>query len=130
MTPDTIETTAAPAPAVTEDRTVGIVSYITLIGFIIALVLYGQPGKKTAFNSFHLRQNLGLLVLSFVVFFGLSILGFIPVVNLLVFVLYPVCTIGFFVLWIIGLLGAVNGETKPVPVVGLKIQEFFKNVFV
>lgn len=132
MNPDSIETTAAPAPApaVTEDRTVAIISYLTLIGFIIAIVLFGQPGKKTALNGFHLRQNLGLLIASFVVFFAISIIGFIPVIGLITLLLSPVCGIGFLVLWIMGLLGAVNGEQKPVPVIGAKIQEIFKGAFV
>jgi len=130
MTPDTFEASAVTPPPLSEDRTLAIVSYLTLIGFIVALVLYGQPGKKTALNGFHLRQNLGLLILSFVVFFSLSILALIPIIGLLTLVLYPLCFIGFFVFWIIGLLAAVNGELKPLPVIGVKIQEVFKGAFI
>lgn len=130
MTSDTTETTSVAPAAVAEDRTLAIVSYLTLIGFIVALVLFGQPGKKTALNGFHLRQNLGLLILSFGVFFVLSIIGFIPFIGLITLLLSPLCFIGFFVLWIMGLLAAVNGELKPVPVVGAKIQEMFKGAFI
>ena len=47
-------------PAVPEDKTVAILAYITLIGFIIAIVLHGQ--KKTALGAFHLRQMLGIFL--------------------------------------------------------------------
>jgi len=130
MTPDTFETSAVTPPPLAEDRTLAIVSYLTLIGFIVALVLFGQPGKKTALNGFHLRQNLGLLILSFAVFSSLSILAFIPIIGLVTLVLSPLCFIGFFVFWIIGLLAAVNGELKPLPVIGVKIQEVFKGAFI
>ncbi len=130
MTSDPIESSSLTPAPVAEDRTVAIVSYLTLIGFIVALVLFGQPDKKTALNGFHLRQNLGLLIASFIVFSALSILGFIPLIGLITLVLSPLCFVGFFVLWLIGLLAAVNGELKPVPVIGAKIQEVFKGAFV
>ncbi len=47
----------SPHRAPGEDKTVAIVAYLTLIGFIIAIILNGQ--KKTALGAFHLRQMLG-----------------------------------------------------------------------
>ena len=47
-------------PRTAEDRTVAILAYVTIIGFIIAIVMHGS--KKTALGSFHLRQVLGLIV--------------------------------------------------------------------
>jgi uncharacterized membrane protein len=135
MNSDNIETTATPAPTIAEDRTVAIISYLTIIGFIVALVLFGQPGKKTALNGFHLRQNLGLWVGGIV--FGIAlmvvsfVLAFIPLIGPLLSVLLFIAFYGgFFVLWIMGLLAAVNGELKPVPVIGAKIQEVFKGAFI
>ena len=33
-----------------------------------------------------------------------------------------------FTLWIIGILGAIKGEEKSVPVIGEKFQDWFKNI--
>lgn len=37
---------AAAPPKSGEDKTVAIVAYLSLIGFIVALILHNQPGKK------------------------------------------------------------------------------------
>lgn len=93
----------------TEDKTVAIVSYLTLIGWIIALVLHNQnPENKTALGTFHLRQALGLMLL------GL-IFTFIPVLGWIL-------NVGIFIFWILGLIAAVQGEQKPVPLIGETIQ--------
>jgi uncharacterized membrane protein len=135
MYPETTQDAAAPAPLVAEDRTVAIVSYLTIVGFIVALVLFGQPGKKTALNSLHLRQNLGLWVSGIVLGIGLAmvsfVLVFIPLIGpILSSLLFMAFYGGFFVLWLLGLIAAVNGEVKPVPVIGAKIQEVFKGAFI
>ncbi len=40
-------------------KTVAIIAYITLIGWIIALVM--NNGNKTALGSYHVRQSLGIM---------------------------------------------------------------------
>ena len=37
-----------------------IISYITIIGVIIAYYMNNEDGKKSTFASFHIRQSLGL----------------------------------------------------------------------
>lgn len=108
----------------------GIVAYITIIGFIVALVLYGQPGKKNAFNGFHLRQVLGLALIWIAASLVLGVMAVIPIINFLALPLFPLVGFAFLVLWIIGLVSAVNGQQKPVPVLGATIQDVFKNAFV
>jgi uncharacterized membrane protein len=110
-----------PVAPVTEDRTIAILAYITILGFIIAIVMHN--GKKTRIGSFHLRQALGLFITGFVC----TPLFIIPVLNLL---MIPVLMIAFFVLWIIGVIAAVNGQEKPVPVVGEYYQKWFAGAFV
>jgi uncharacterized membrane protein len=34
----------------------------------------------------------------------------------------------FLVLWIMGLIAAINGEEKPMPMIGEKAQEIFKSI--
>jgi len=49
---------AAAATAATEDKTVAVVAYLTLIGFIAAIFLH--QNRKTQLGAFHLRQVLGM----------------------------------------------------------------------
>ena len=53
----------------------------------------------------------------------------IPVVNMLMLLLGPLLGIGFFVLWVMGLLSAINGQMKPLPVVGEFYQKTLANAF-
>jgi len=95
----------------TDPKTVAIISYITLIGWIIALVL-NKP--KSEFASFHIRQVLGIFLLGIV-------LSIIPIVGFIAWII-P------FVLWILGLISAIQGEKKPVPVVGEYFQQWFASL--
>ncbi len=123
----TPETPAPVAPA-KEDTTVALLAYITLIGFIIAIVMHSS--KKTALGAFHLRQVLGLFVTGLVIWIPCLIISMIPVVNLLMFLLGPVVFIGMVVLWFIGFIGAINGQQKLMPVVGEYYQKWFAGAFV
>lgn len=118
----------AAAGSASEDRTVAILTYITIIGFIIAIVMHSS--KKTALGAFHLRQGLGLFITALVVWIPCMIIAFIPVINLLMVVLWPVIGIGLFVFWIMGLLAAVNGQQKAMPLVGAHYQKWFAGAFV
>jgi uncharacterized membrane protein len=116
--------TPAQPVAVAQDKTVAVISYLTLIGFIVAVVLY--TSKKTELGAFHLRQTLGLLLTAMAVIICEFLLLFIPVIGwLCVFALW----VALFALWIMGLIAAVKGEMKPVPVIGRLYQEWFANVF-
>lgn len=122
-----MDTTPAPVPAATlatEDKTVAIVSYLTIIGFIVAVVLHGN--KKTALGSFHLRQTLGLLVTAVACWVGNMLLAFIPILGWITILLV---WLGLFALWLIGFIGAASGKMTPVPVLGAKYQEWFRNTF-
>lgn len=115
---DTPETPPVTAPA--EDRTVAILSYITIIGFIVALVIHSN--KKTKLGAYHLRQMLGLILIAL----AGSVLGVIPLLGWLAII---VIWIGLLVFWVIGLLAAVNGQFKPVPLVGEHFQKWFGTAF-
>jgi uncharacterized membrane protein len=123
-------TTETPAPAaavVKEDTTVALLAYITLIGFIIAIVMHSS--KKTALGSFHLRQVLGLFITAFVIWIPCLIISFIPFVNFLMILVWPLLGISLFVFWVLGLIAAINGQQKPIPVVGEHYQKWFANAF-
>lgn len=103
----------------TQDKTIAIVAYLTVIGLVVALVLNNE--KKDLFAKYHIRQSLGLVLTSI----ALSIINVIPILG------WIVSMVGAFVLlymWIMGLLNAVNGREKPVPILGEKYEEWLKSV--
>lgn len=113
---------AATPPKSGEDKTVAIVAYLSLIGFIVALILHNQPGKKTVLGSFHLRQGLGIMLCSVC----MSIIMIIPFVG------WVVGCVGYIlvlVMWIMGIISAVNGEMKPAPIMGGSFQKWFAGTF-
>ena len=99
-------------------KTNAIISYLWIPGVIIAWIL--NNSKKNSFASFHIRQMIGLTVLSILngwviyKFFGKFAGGIVGLI--------------LFVLWIIGFMGALKGEKKLVPIVGEQFQEWFKNI--
>lgn len=122
-----MNTTASTAPlnsVTTEDKTTAIVSYLTLIGFVVAVVLHGQ--KKTRLGAYHLRQMLGLMIVSVALMIGGTILAFIPFIGWLISL---AAWVGLLVLWITGLIAAANGEQKPVPVLGVRFEKWFGRAF-
>lgn len=122
----TTESSPPPAPAA-EDRTVAILSYITIIGFVVAIVLHS--GKPTKLGAFHLRQMLGFIIAIVAFWVCFMVIAFIPVVNLLTIVLGPLGGLGFLIIWIMGLVAAIQGEAKPMPLVGAQFQKMLENTF-
>jgi len=96
-----------------DDKTKAIVSHITLIGWIVALV-QNQGENKTELTTFYIRQMLGLMLLSVV---G----SIIPVLNFFLWIVV-------LVLWIMSLIGSLNGEKKLTPYVGEYFQDWFKGL--
>ena len=99
-------------------KTVAIISYITLIGWIIAFIM--NNNNKTEFGSYHLRQSLGIILVGIALaivnsFLNIAMLGWIIQIGIIVF-------------WILGFIGAVQGEKKPVPLLGAQFQEWFKGI--
>ena len=124
---DTTSPAQTQPPATSEDKTVAIVAYLTFIGFIAAIIIHSS--KKTKLGAFHLRQLLGFILTGFALGMACLIIGIIPIINLLMILIGPVLGISFLVLWVLGLVAAINGEMKPMPVVGPLYQKWFGNTF-
>ena len=104
---------------VTEGKTMAIISYITIIGTIIAFIM--NNSTKNSFASFHIRQMIGLSLLSIVNSYVLGSLLGLGMVSMVI-------GLGIFVLWVLGLIGAVQGEEKRVPLLGDLFQDWFKGI--
>ena len=117
------ETNQAPSTSGVDGKTIAIISYLTWIGWIIAFVLYNS--NKSQLAAYHLRQSLALMILGIIVYIVQIVLIFIPFLGwAIAFLLW----IGLVVLWVFGLIAAVNGEEKPMPIIGEKAQELFRNI--
>ncbi|WP_338768372.1 hypothetical protein WAF17_07670 [Bernardetia sp. ABR2-2B] len=115
-----IETTTERSISISDkEKSNGIIAYITIIGFIVAFVQNQEI--KSEYVNYHVRQMLGLICLSI----GSTVVGFIPLLG---WIASPIILIGLVIFWIMGLIGALNGERKPVPIVGEQFQEWFKGV--
>ncbi|HSH92763.1 MAG TPA: hypothetical protein VK968_01310 [Roseimicrobium sp.] len=126
------EINVTPTTASKDDNTTAILSYITIVGFIVAIVMHSE--KKTALGAFHLRQVLGFILISvvagLVVGIMAFILAFVPLIGpFLAMALWGSLWMVGLAFWIIGLVAAINGKQTPVPVVGEPIQRLFANAF-
>ena len=81
---------------------VAVISYFTLIGWVVAMIIYDKNHSSLA--SFHLRQSIGLIITG-------AFLSFIPLVGW-------VLDIGVILAWGIGLYSAIKGQEYKVPVLG------------
>ncbi|PHR44747.1 MAG: hypothetical protein COA32_14110 [Fluviicola sp.] len=117
------------------DKTVGIVAYITLIGFIISIVLNSsKTGEEKKFGAFHLRQALGLIIFSVGVFIALTIVTVILAIastylGVVLGLLMNLVWLGILALLIIGIVNAANGSYKEVPLIGPYSTKFLGNTF-
>ncbi|MDP5097487.1 MAG: hypothetical protein NWP90_07415 [Flavobacterium sp.] len=101
-----------------QGKQTAIVSYLTIIGSIIAIFM-NQEENRTEFASFHIRQALGI----FLTFF---LLGY-PIGYFDNWMVSASFWIFIFILWIYGFLTCLNNETKTVPFLGELFQKVFKS---
>ena len=113
-----------------DGKTVGIVSYFTIIGWLIAYFAMHKD-NKTELGSYQLRQTLLFAIVSIILGWGFGfVLGILIVTTGIVALAYLmyIVYIALFILWVIGLIGAINGEQKPMPIIGEKAQTMFPSI--
>jgi uncharacterized membrane protein len=86
---------------------VAVISYFTLIGWVVAMIIYDKHQSSLA--SFHLRQSLGLIITG-------AILSLIPLVGW-------VLNFGVILAWAVGIYYAIQGQEYKVPLLGNFYQE-------
>jgi uncharacterized membrane protein len=90
-----------------------------------------HQNNKTSLGSYQLRQTLLLHIIGIAIWFVfVFIVGIIFFSTGFYFFYYftRLLWLGLFVLWIIGLIGAINGEKKPIPLLGERAQSMFPNI--
>jgi uncharacterized membrane protein len=94
------------APAVHTNTLMAVLSYLG----ILIIIPFITEAKNDPFVKFHMRQGF-VLIISWVVAF---ILGMVPIIGLLATLL----DLLLFILMIIGIVNAVGGKMKQLPVIG------------
>lgn len=111
--------TEGQAEVADKEKNIGIIAYLTLIGLLVAFVMNNE--EKSSYAQFHIKQSLGLMLSGL----ALGIIGLVPILGWIVSILGT-----FFLLyiWIMGLLNAINGKQKVVPVLGQHYEKWFANL--
>lgn len=109
-----------------ESKTIALISYLTIIGWVIAFVMHGN--NKTSLGIFHLRQSAFLMLLAIGLYTIQFFLLFIPHIGWMLSSLFGVLGLGIFIFWIMSLISAINGEEKPLPLFGDKIQQLLGSI--
>lgn len=101
------------------NKTLSIVSYITVIGWLISY--FSGKEQSDSLLKYHLKQSLGLAIVSIIFNIVLSILiTIIPALAIL-----GLIGLIFFILFIIGIVNAANGAEKPLPLIGKTFENKF-----
>ena len=95
-----------------DPKTAAIVCYITWIGLVLAVVM---ADRNDPFFKFHLNNSLILVICGFATGIVGAVLFLIPIIGWLIFLAAEVFLL---VCLIMGLVSAVNGECKPLPLIG------------
>jgi uncharacterized membrane protein len=103
---------------VEKGKTFAIIAYLHLLGAIIAIVQNNE--HKNPFTSFHIRQGLGITLLSLLL--GIPVGGFDSWLVSGPFYAF------FFILWSFSIIGAIQGKMYLVPFLGPFFQNTFKNL--
>ncbi len=101
-----------------EGKTAAITSYILGIGVFIALSMNGET--KNEFATFHIRQGLGITI----TFMSLGLI----IGNFNSMMISAPMWIFVFVLWSYGIVTAIRGEMRPMPLLGNLFQKWLSSV--
>lgn len=104
------------AQEIEKGKTLAILGYIIPILCIVPLIQ-----KDNDFSLYHAKQ----VLLLFIAAIALSFLNVIPCLGQIV---WSVGTLALLVFGIMGLINAIKGEAKPIPLIGKFAEEWFKGI--
>ena len=97
----------------TENKVMGVLSYISVLVLIPILI-----GQKDGFVRHHANQGLNLCIIGIACRIVMSIVGWIPIIGWLVGIVVWAISVGVFILAVLGIIYALQGKTKSLPIVG------------
>jgi uncharacterized membrane protein len=101
-----------------DKKTLSIISYITIIGWLVA---YFSNSEKSTLAKYHLKQSFGLFLISVVVGIILGVLlSIIPIPFI-----DNIYSLGILVFMILGIMNANSEEEKPLPLIGGMFENKF-----
>ena len=101
------------AQDVEQNKVLAIIGYF---GIFSLIPLCAAPNSK--FAQFHSRQGFTMFCITFILNIASWILALIPFVGWICNILIWLADVAIFVLSIMGIVGAVKGEMKPLPIIG------------
>jgi uncharacterized membrane protein len=104
--------------SIEEGKITAITSYVLIVGVLIAMSMNSE--SKNPFASFHIRQALGISL----TFISLGLI----ISNFDSLMISAPMWIFVSVLWSYGIFSAINGTTKPLPLLGNYFQKWFKSI--
>ena len=100
-------------------KDIAIISYITIVGLIIAFVMNND--KKHPFAYYHIRQVVGLVLTGAAIW----VIGIIPILGWLIAIIGSILML---IMWISGLINAINGKMQPMPILGKQYAKWFEGI--
>lgn len=87
-------------------------AFLAVLLSIIGVVIAFLTKKNDKYVMYYAKQSLVLFVTAICA----SVVSMIPIIGW--FFIGPILSLAVLVLWIMGLLNALSGETKPIPIIG------------
>lgn len=104
------------------NRTMAIVAYITIIGWVVAYLSYRKSNDKSPLVGYHLTQAIGVILFSIALGIASGILvGILPSLAILFYII-SLCP---FVLMLMGIITASNEAQRPIPLIGKFVEGKF-----
>jgi len=104
------------------NRTMAIVAYITIIGWIVAYLSYRKSDDKSPLVKYHLTQSIGIILFSIVLSIVSGVLvGILPSLATLFYII-SLCP---FILMLMGIITASNEAQRPIPLIGKLVEGKF-----
>ena len=94
-------------------KVTGILSYCTVVGWLIAYLAGDKEGAK-----FHLNQGLVLAIAEVALMISSTVFGLIPLVGDILNLVVSLAGIVVLVLQILGIIAAAKDEEKALPLIG------------
>ncbi|ASZ14855.1 DUF4870 domain-containing protein [Chitinophaga pendula] len=103
-------------------KTLAIISYVSIIGWLIAYFQYKNREEKNSLVRYHLGQSLGVVLLSVMLNIGLYVIVTVAPALGTLMALAGVIPL---ILMILGIITAAGEQCKPIPVIGKALEGRF-----